>query len=168
MINKVYKEIDILYGTEIKNNPNIEFRYIEPTKLQEIERFFFEFYISISTNMELFFDLNHEIKYLDYTILNKMGEILLNNKNYARDAIMIKINNYYHENLNKNKILTNSNSEKLKISNNPYHFMGLSKETHISEYFKEHQNNDRSVLDVTLNLSKIEEIKAQDICIFLV
>ena len=103
-LNKFYKEIEILYGTEIKNNPNIEFRYIEPTKLQEVERFLFEFFVSISRNIELFYTPNHDIKYFDYTLLNKISEILLSNKNASRDNIFTKINNYYFENSMKNKI----------------------------------------------------------------
>lgn len=166
-LNKFYKEIEILYGTEIKNNPNIEFRYIEPTKLQEVERFLFEFFVSISRNIELFYTPNHDIKYFDYTLLNKISEILLSNKNASRDNIFTKINNYYFENSMKNKFQgTNPVFEMPKIINNPYYFMVLPQEQFFSEFyhFTENQikNQDKSFIDVTLNLSRIEEVKCNN------
>ena len=52
---KGYKEIDLLYGSEIKTNTNLDFRYSEPKILQQIEKFLIEFMISIrNTNLRKF------------------------------------------------------------------------------------------------------------------
>lgn len=166
IINKLYKEIDILYGTEIKNNPNIEFRYIEPTKLQEIERFFFEFYVSTSSSMDLFYDINHEIKYFDYFLLNKVGEILVHNKTLPHEIIIQKVIGYLFELHVKTKFNNLTPGEKPKTLNNPFHFMLLPKEQIVNEYFKMPDGGksfktlaDKSANDLTLNLSKVEEFK---------
>lgn len=167
ILNKFYKEIDILYGTEIKNNPNIEFRYIEPSKLQEIERFFFEFFISISNTTELFYDLNHELKYFDYAHLNKLSDIIITNKSNTKEIIVNKISSYYSESYMKTKSRNNNQTEKYKIPNNPFYFMFLTKDQFINEFFhfqdKSSQKlTEKSLNDVTLNLSKVEEIKYND------
>ena len=166
ILNKFYKEIDILYGTEIKNNPNIEFRYIEPSKLQEIERFFFEFYISISNTIELFYDINHEIKYFDNIHMNKLSEIVISNKFNSKD-LLNKISSYYSECYMKNKLRGINQTEKSKIPNNPYYFMFLNKDQFINEFFHFQDRSsikltEKSLNDVTLNLSKVEEIKYND------
>jgi hypothetical protein len=165
IISKFYKEIDILYGTEIKNNPNIEFRYIEPTKLQEIERFFFEFYVAKASSIELFYDLNHEIKYFDYSLMNKISEIMINNKSVAKEGIFTKINSYLYDAFMKSKF--HNQVDKPKTLNNPFFFMLLPQEQVIAEYFRSQEGKgtkgyDRAGLDMTLNLSKVEEMKYTD------
>jgi hypothetical protein len=117
LTHKGYKEIDLLYGAEVKNNNNIEFRYTEPKKLQEIEKFFIEFYISIRANTDIYHDINHELKYFDYSIITSINEILIShreiisketsstmnennsiNKISSIDSLITKINNKLYEN----------------------------------------------------------------------
>ena len=38
-----YREVDLLYGSEIRTNLNLEFRYTQPKVLQHIEKFLIEF-----------------------------------------------------------------------------------------------------------------------------
>lgn len=80
LAHKGYKEIDLFYGSEVKNNNNIEFRYTEPRKLQEIEKFFIEFFISIRNNTDIYHDVNHELKYFDYSIITAINEILISHR----------------------------------------------------------------------------------------
>lgn len=72
---KGYKELDILYGSDVKNNHNLEFRYTEPKKLQEIEKFFIEFFLSIRTFCDIFYDVNRELKYFNYKIVKAINDI---------------------------------------------------------------------------------------------
>lgn len=117
--------------------------------------------------MDIFYNLNHEIKYFDFTILNKIKDILISNKNSTRENIFIKINNFYYENYIKNKFQYNNQLENQKTINNPNYFMILTKEMFISEFyhFQENisaRNQDKSFNDVTINLSKVEEVKYND------
>jgi hypothetical protein len=77
IIHKGYKEIDLLYGSEVRNNNNLEFRYTEPKKLQEIEKFFVEFYISVRNSNDIFHDndIKRELKYFDYSIVKTIFDI---------------------------------------------------------------------------------------------
>lgn len=113
--HKNYKEIDIIYGSEIKNSNNIEFRYTEPKKLKEIERFFIEFFISTTNKFDLFYHTNHDIKYFDNSLILIIDEIINQNKNATLENIVNKINNKFYENylnggeIDKGKILEKIN-----------------------------------------------------------
>lgn len=156
IINKAYKEIDILYGSEVKNNTNIEFRYTEPKKLQDIERFFIEFFISIRSNNDIFYDSNHELKYFDYSIITSINDILINHKQQVSntvgfESLINKINNKLHENyqnMNSNGAdqpqNESKNDEQLKIIElnkndkepNTSNFLLINKENILKELFK--------------------------------
>jgi len=130
MVNKIKKIhfLIFLLGSDIKNNSNIEFRYSEPKKLQEIEKFFIEFFISIRNNLDIFCNFNHELKYLEYSMISTINEILINNKQNldksknSFEAILNKINiKLYEDYLNfnnsevsqkKNLSLTNFDEKK--------------------------------------------------------
>ena len=87
-----YKEIDLLYGSEMKTNTNFDFRYSEPRMLQHIEKFLIEFLISIR-NSEIFRDenSNKELKYFNYPIILEINKISENGNNTI-DEIVKKIN----------------------------------------------------------------------------
>jgi hypothetical protein len=87
-----YKEIDLLYGSEMKTNANFDFRYSEPRMLQHIEKFLIEFLISIR-NSEIFRDenSNKELKYFNYPIILEINKISENGNNTI-DEIVKKIN----------------------------------------------------------------------------
>jgi hypothetical protein len=99
-VHKNYKEIEIVYGSELRNTSNIEFRFTEPKKLKEIERFLIEFltYTNNMNKLELFFHPNHEIKYFDSSLICIIDEIINMNKNASIDLIISKINSKFYEN----------------------------------------------------------------------
>jgi hypothetical protein len=158
-IPKGYKEIDLLYGADVKNNSNIEFRYSEPKKLQEIEKFLIEFYISIRTNSNVYYDINHELKYFDYSIITLINEILVTHReNWNRepenlktstiDSLISKINIKLYENYTNMK---NNGAEKIlneelkpielnsieRDTNNSINFLLIKKENILRELFSE-------------------------------
>ena len=98
-----YKEIDLLYGSEMKTNTNFDFRYSEPRMLQHIEKFFIEFLISIR-NSEIFRDenSNKELKYFNYPIILEINKISENAINTI-DEILKKINEALKEMYISNK-----------------------------------------------------------------
>jgi hypothetical protein len=87
-----YKEIDLLYGADIRTNSNLDFRYSEHRILQNIEKFFIEFFISIR-NAEIFREqnTNKELKYFNYPIILEINKISENGNNTI-DEIVKKIN----------------------------------------------------------------------------
>ena len=103
-LNFYFLNFLIFLGSDIKNNNNIEFRYSEPKKLQEIEKFFIEFFLSIRNNFDIFHDTNHELNYLDYSIISTINDILVTNKqslngsNNSIETILNKINKKLYEN----------------------------------------------------------------------
>lgn len=92
-ITKGYKEIDLLYGSEIKTNTNLDFRYSEPKILQQIEKFLTEFLISIR-NTDVFRDpnLNRELKYFNYSIIAAINSVPSDNGNSTIENLISKIN----------------------------------------------------------------------------
>lgn len=186
--SKGYKEIDLLYGSDVKNNTNIEFRYTEPKKLQEIEKFFVEFFISIRSNSDIYHDINHELKYFDYTIITSINEILVAhreiitkevNDNVVQakitsiDSLIAKINSKLFENYLNTK---NNGAEKIsnekpveilgvieRDSNNSYNFLLIKKENILHELFNKGEMCNVSINSNNMNKSKSEqEVEIQD------
>lgn len=94
---KNYKEIDIIYGSDIKNSTNIEFRYTEPKKLKEIEKFFLEFYSSTINKLDLFYNSGLDLKYFDNFLILTIDEIINQNKKISCDSLFNKINTRFYE-----------------------------------------------------------------------
>jgi len=94
---KGYKEFDIIYGSEIKNLSNIEFRYTEPKKLKEIERFFIEFYLSIVNKFGLFYNPSLDMKYYDNSLILIIDEVINQNRNSTFETVLSKINSKFYE-----------------------------------------------------------------------
>jgi hypothetical protein len=86
--------------------------------LKEIEKFFLEFFILTKQNEDFFYNVNHDLKYLDYSLFAIMDEVLktekisfsssnndlnnnannsLNNNGFLIENILFKINNLYYE-----------------------------------------------------------------------
>lgn len=78
--DRYYKEFQVSYGSDIKLNTNVDFIYHEPKKLKEIEKFFLEYFILTKQNDDLFYDVNHDLKYFDYSLLAIIDEVLNNEK----------------------------------------------------------------------------------------
>lgn len=98
LISKGYKEVDILLGSDMRNNTSIEFKYAEPKKLKEIEKFFIEFFV-LKTNISnnFFYTLDKRpLKYFDYELVEITNDILTKEKNRKEGVklknIILKIN----------------------------------------------------------------------------
>lgn len=161
-IYKVYKEIDILYGTEIKDNPNMEFKYVQPTKLMEIECFFIEFYKCVSKNAEFFYQKNnYKLNYFDDDLINKINEIVNSISNqFSIDVLYNKLNNYLYE-IHTRSIQKKTDVE-TRFANKESKFtnvFAISKDEIVKEFFKEIDKKiNASRLNATINLSRIDDI----------
>jgi hypothetical protein len=175
---KNYKEFDILYGknllisgNDMKDNTNIEFKYSEPRKLMEIEKFLVEFFISIRPNIDIFFDPTREIKYFDYSLISIIEDILSKFKKNSIEQILYIINLKLYENFIKlpKKSDTTTISHSYNNNNTPnFTFLILNKEHFLREYFKHAENENLMTKlessfyrnkDHTIMLSKYEDNK---------
>ena len=67
-----YKEVDLLFGSFIRENPDLEFKYGAPKKLNYIEKFIQEFFITNRSDNGIF-RLNNsdkKYKYVNYSAIN--------------------------------------------------------------------------------------------------
>ena len=109
-----YKEIDLLFGSFIKDNQNLEFKYGAPKKLQHIEKFFEEFFITNRNGLELFRTNNNYKKfiYVNYYIINIINSVPVS-FNVNIDQLFADINKRLDEEYNK-EMKEKREKEKLK------------------------------------------------------
>ena len=139
-----YKEIDLLFGSFIRENHNIDFKYSAPKKLQYIEKFLEEFYIT-SRQSDLFRinDANKEFKYFNYSIINVINNMPMD-VNDSVEKLFEYINNQLHkqfitEQSKKQKLIDVNKLEK-NYNNNDYNGINV-------KYSKKNDNdlNDNSI-----------------------
>jgi hypothetical protein len=109
MMQKHYKEYDIMYGTEIRNSTTIDFRYTEPKKLKDIDNFFINFFMSINDST-IFCDSGMDLRYINNELITKIDDVISNNKNLSFDALISKINAKLYD-----SYLNSCNYEKINV-----------------------------------------------------
>ena len=106
-----YKEIDLLFGSDIKDNQNLEFKYGAPKKLQKIEKFFEEFFVSDKTGFDIFRISNKKkFKYFNYPIINIINKVAASN-NDEIERIYTDVNEKLEVEYNKDQESKNENSK---------------------------------------------------------
>ena len=96
------KEVDLLFGSFIKDNPNFEFKYGAPKKLDYIEKFLEEFFITGRSGFGIFrlTNLDKKYKYVNYSIIKIINNFLIPNISDI-DKIFNDINKKIEENYEK-------------------------------------------------------------------
>ena len=174
-----YKEIDLLFGSDIKVNQNLEFKYGAPKKLQHIEKFFEEFFITNRNGFGIFrVNNNKKFRYVNYNIINIVNSVpVSNNVNINRlfEDINKRLEEEYDKEINtkKEKELMNNNKDneskdesqdededenEEKIYNNLF---SLKKETFYNEILnlKYKDNNNLNVAPIkNMNKKQISKI----------
>ena len=109
-----FKEVDLLFGSFIKDNPNFEFKYGAPKKLEHIEKFIEEFFITGRSGLGLFRSNNPEkkYKYVNYNIINIINNYQISN-NADIDEIFTNINTKIKQDYEEYQ-----NDKKQKMKNN--------------------------------------------------
>lgn len=158
-------------GNDMKDNTNIEFKYSEPKKLMEIEKFLIEFFISIRPNLDIFHDPKWELKYFDYSLISIFEDILSKFKKNTIEQITYIINiKLYESYIKLQKKPDNTNlSHSYNITSSPnFSFLILSKEQFLRDFFKYAENENLITRlensfyrnkDNTIILSKFEDNK---------
>ena len=109
-----YKEIDLLFGCDIKDNHNLEFKYGAPKKLQHIEKFFEEFFVTNRPGFDIFRIVNNnkKFKYVNYYIIDIINNITVPD-NVDIEKLFSKVNKRLEEDYNT-ELNTKRTKEKLK------------------------------------------------------
>ena len=104
-----YKEIDLLFGSYIRENQNLEFKYGAPKKLQHIEKFFEDFFVTSRSGYDIFrISMANKFKYVNYNIINIINSVPVSNN--------VEIEKIF-EDINK-KLENEYNSEQIKSKEN--------------------------------------------------
>ena len=98
------KEIDLLFGSFIRDNPNFEFKYGAPKKLEHIEKFLEEFFVTGRNGLGIFRITNSFKKYayVNYDIINIINSFQISN-NANIEEIFNDINKKVEEDYEKEK-----------------------------------------------------------------
>lgn len=134
---KPYSEIDYLFGLDMRENKSVEFKYVEPYKLKQVEKFFLDFFLMKNKiDKSIIYDnsANTELKYIEYDFVKNienflakhLDEVNMNvisnvNINTIFEKIILKI----AKEISKKKFLINVDnntkiSDKCKFSDEDY------------------------------------------------
>ena len=133
------KEVDLLFGSFIKDNPNFEFKYGAPKKLNYIEKFIEEFFITNRNDMGIF-RLNNsdkKFKYVNYYVIN-----IINNYQILNNTDIDQIFNDFNKKLEEEYEKDQKNKEKNKNEGND------------NESNNEESENETKTIDNILILNK--------------
>jgi hypothetical protein len=165
-----YKEVDLVFGSYLNENQGLDFKYVMPKKLTEIENFFKEFYITTRT-CDLFKlnDPHKEFKYFNYNIINIINTITIDIKNSTQEKIFEYINDkikkIYLEEHNKNVIKIKHGETKKEENNkneNEDNIFLIDKNMIYKDLFKNNNNDKNStnqINDKMINYSTIKSNK---------
>lgn len=157
------KEVDLLFGSFIKDNPNFEFKYGAPKKLDYIEKFLEEFYITGRNNLGIFrlTSSDKKYKYVNYSIINIINTFHMPN-NVDIDKIFNDINKKIEEDYEREKNENNNkNSEDTEESNDTTKIeklLSLNKESIYKDILNinnKNARNDNNFISISYNKSLI-------------
>ena len=147
------KEVDLLFGSFIRDNPNFEFKYGAPKKLEHIEKFLEEFFVTGRNGLGIFRITNNFKKYVyvNYDIINIINSFQISNNSNIEDIfndINKKIEEDYEKEKNKKKIKIDNESDSLNEksedsndSKNLNKLLLLNKENFYKYYYYTPNNN---------------------------
>ena len=122
-----FKEVDLLFGSFIKENPHFEFKYGAPKKLENVEKFMTEFYLTARSGFGLFHlvNIDKKYKYINYNIIEIINSYQISNDSKAEQIF-----------INIDKIIKQKYEEEQKNT------AGLNDKRNENEEIKLNYNND--------------------------
>ena len=106
------KEVDFIFGSFIRGNRNFEFKYGAPKKLEYIEKFMEEFFLTGRSGLNIFRinNQNKKYKYVNYDIIKIINSVQIT-KNMGVDDIFQNYLDKLKEQYEKDKKSKNVNEE---------------------------------------------------------
>lgn len=150
-----FKEVDLLFGSFIKENPNLEFKYGAPKKLIYIEKFIEEFFITNRKEIGVFRlnNTNKSYKYVNYSVIK-----IINSCHISSNAMIDDIFKDFNQKLKEEFIIdksedkdNKSDSETKSIDN----ILELNNESLYNEIFEDTQNKNSKLINEKNSGNKI-------------
>ena len=134
------KEVDFIFGSFMKDNKNFEFKYGAPKKLEYIEKFIEEFYLTGRSNLNIFRinNQNKKYKYVNYDIINNINSYQIS-KTMTLEEIFTEFTNKLTQEYEKYKKKKEEELEKELLYDN---------ESNISLNTKNHTKNIEQILSL--------------------
>ena len=133
-----FKEVDLLFGSFIKENPNLEFKYGAPKKLIYIEKFIEEFFITNRKDIGVFRlnNANKSYKYVNYSVIK-----IINSCHISSNAMIDDIFKDFNKKLKEEFIIDKSEDNKSENETKSIDYiLELNNESLYNEIFEESQN----------------------------
>ena len=135
-----FKEVDLLFGSFIKENPNLEFKYGAPKKLIYIEKFIEEFFITNRKDIGVFRlnNANKSYKYVNYSVIK-----IINSCHISSNAMIDDIFKDFNKKLKEEFIIDKSEDKDNKSDNETKtidNILELNNESLYNEIFEDTQN----------------------------
>ena len=115
------KEVDFIFGSFMKGNKNFEFKYGAPKKLEYIEKFMEEFFLTGRSSLGIFKvnNMNKKYKYVNYDIIGIINSFQIS-KSMTIDEIFINFRNKLKQEYEKDKKEKKENEKEIydNASNN--------------------------------------------------
>ena len=111
------KEVDFIFGSFMKGNKNFEFKYGAPKKLEYIEKFMEEFFLTGRSSLNIFKvnNQNKKYKYVNYDIIGIINSFQIS-KNMGIDEIFNNFKRKLKEEYNKD--LKNKKDKEQEVNDN--------------------------------------------------
>jgi hypothetical protein len=134
-----FKEVDLLFGSFIKENPNLEFKYGAPKKLIYIEKFIEEFFITNRKDIGVFRlnNANKSYKYVNYSVIK-----IINSCHISSNSMIDDIFKDFNKKLKEEFIIDKSEDKDNKSDNETKsidNILELNNESLYNEIFEDTQ-----------------------------
>ena len=154
------KEVDFIFGSFMKGNKNFEFKYGAPKKLEYVEKFMEEFFLTGRSSLNIFRvnNQNKKYKYVNYDIINIINSFQIT-KSMGVDEIFDNFLNKLKQEYEKDKKEKKEN----EYNNSENNYKDSDDENDSKKIDKIFCLNKESFYNVLLNIKPVENKKNKEI-----
>ena len=155
------KEVDFIFGSFMKGNKNFEFKYGAPKKLEYIEKFMEEFYLTGRSSLNIFKvnNQNKKYKYVNYDIIGIINSFQIS-KSMTVDEIFKNFKDKINQEYEKDQKVKTEND--LEIKDNNSNTSDDQDEANTKNLNKIFSLSKQTFYDVLLNIKPKENKKQEN------
>ena len=155
------KEVDFIFGSFMKGNKNFEFKYGAPKKLEYIEKFMEEFYLTGRSSLNIFKvnNQNKKYKYVNYDIIGIINSFQIS-KSMTVDEIFKNYKDKINQEYEKDQKVKTEND--LDIKDNNSNTSDDQDEANTKNLNKIFSLSKQTFYDVLLNIKPKENKKQEN------